>query len=251
MRKFKKGDKIYRAENPELIVQVDDIQEIHQHYVCTNCKGEHIFIPFFCEEQWNFVSQTESEHKFKVGDIIVPISLDKTEIYHIVGVDEKSEHYLLKESDEFGLPFNEESKWELAGVFSMNETENKTLCMRYETLANDYLSEFVKQTCIEDDAPFWVGGEVAGIACVADYFVDYKTIRYVVDGKMTFEDFDEWYCYCNEVKMIDDSLFTPTLEQWCYGEFTRISDERLEEMKKLKKDFEQMVQEEKEKQAKS
>lgn len=43
MRKFKKGDKIYRSENPELIVQVDDIQEIHQHYVCTNCKSEHIF----------------------------------------------------------------------------------------------------------------------------------------------------------------------------------------------------------------
>jgi hypothetical protein len=48
--------------------------------------------------------------------------------------------------------------------------------------------------------------------------------------------------------MIDDSIFTPTLEQWCYGEFTRISDERLKEVKKLKKDFEQLVQEEKEKQ---
>lgn len=248
MRKFKKGDKIYRPKNPELIVQVDDIQDIHQHYVCTSSEGERTYVPFFCENQWELVEDTSQKHKFNIGDIITPISLGKTEIYHIVGVDEKSEHYLLKELDGLGLPFAEESKWELAGVFSINGAESQSLTMRYETLANDYLTEFIKQTCIEDDAPFWVGGEVAGIACVADYFVDYKTIRYVVDGKMSFEDFDEWYNYCVDVKMVDDGLFTPTLEQWCYGEFTRISDERLEEMKKLKKGFEQLVQEEKEKQ---
>lgn len=248
MRKFKKGDKIYHPKHPETIVQVDDIQEIHQHYVCTSSEGELMLVPFFCENQWELVEKTEPKRKFNVGDIIVPNSLGKTEIYHIVGVDEKSEHYLLKELDGLGLPFSEENRWELAGVFSINGTENQSLTMRYERLANDYLSEFVKQTCIEDDAPFWVGGEVAGIACVADYFVDYATIRYVVDGKMSFEDFDEWYCYCNEVKMVDDGLLTPTLEQWCNCEFTRISDERLEEMKKLKKDFEQLVQEEKEKQ---
>lgn len=248
MSKFKKGDKIYRPRFSELIAQVDDIQEMAQYYtyVCTSSEGERMLVPYFCENQWELVEGTKSKHKFNVGDIIVPNSLGKTEIYHIIGVDEKSEHYLLKELDGFGLPFSEESKWELAGVFSMNETENKTLCMRYEALANDYLSEFVKQMGIEDDAPFWVGGEVAGIACVADYFVDYQTIRYIVDGKMSFEDFDKWYNYCADVKMIDDCLFTPTLEQWCYGEFTRISDERLEKLKKHKKDFEQLVQKEKE-----
>lgn len=250
MRKFKKGDKIYHLKHPETIVQVDDIQEIHQHYVCTNCKGEHIFIPFFCEEQWDFVNQTEPEHKFKVGDIIQNID-DKYIHYQVIRIDFPEKRYACSTENgviEF-VPFANEKFWEYYGTYSSCDAKIETsLTERYETLANDYLTEFIKQTGIEEDAPFWVGGEVAGIACVADYFVDYKTIRYVVDGKMSFEDFDEWYCYCNEVKMIDDSLFTPTLEQWCYGEFTRISDDRLEYMKKLKKDFEQLVQEEKEKQ---
>lgn len=237
MRKFKKGDKIYHPKHPETIVQVDDIQEIHQHYVCTSSEGEPMLVPFFCEKQWELVEKTEPNHKFNIGDIISPIG-SNTKQYRIVSIDVVLDCYIL--SNGTRLPFINEVFWEL--VSSGN------LSLQYELLANDYLSEFIKQTGIEDDAPFWVGGEVAGIASVADYFVDYTTIRYVVDGKMSFEDFDEWYCYCNEVKMIDDSLFTPTLEQWCYGEFTRISDERLEYMKKLKKNFEQLVQEEKEKQ---
>jgi len=237
MRKFKKGDKIYRPRLPEITFQVDDIQEIYQHYVCANSEGERTYVPFFCENQWELVERAEPKHKFKVGDIIMPIG-NHTKHRHIIGVDEKSECY--KVSNNTVIPFINEVFWELS-------CEN-SLSLRYETLANDYLTEFIKQTGIEEDAPFWVGGEVAGIACVADYFVDYATIRYVVDGKMSFEDFDEWYNYCVDVKMVDDGLFTPTLEQWCYGEFTRISDERLEEMKKLKKGFEQLVQEEKEKQ---
>ena len=175
--------------------------------------------------------------KFNIGDIISPIG-SNTKHCRIAGIDVDLDCYML--SNGIRLPFINEGFWELAS--------SNSLSLQYELLANDYLTEFIKQTGIEEDAPFWVGGEVAGIACVADYFVDYTTIRYVVDGKMSFEDFDEWYNYCADVKMVDDTLFTPTLEQWCYGKFTRISDERLEEMKKLKKDFEQLVQEEKEKQ---
>ena len=237
MRKFKKGDKIYRPKNPELIVQVDDIQDIHQHYVCTSSEGERIFVAFISEDLWEVVKPTE--HKFKVGDKVAFIH-DTHKVHVITEVNEKDGEYYLDGGHSNVMIFENEEYWELF--------DENCLSSRYETLANDYLTEFIKQTGIEEDAPFWVGGEVAGIACVADYFVDYKTIRYVADGKMPFEDFDKWYNYCADVKMIDDSLFTPTLEQWCYGEFTRISDERLEEMKKLKKDFEQLVQEEKEKQ---
>ena len=192
-----------------------------------------------------------NSRKFKVGDIIYKPGfpehkykvefLDNGVNQNYVGTDENGATIL--------VPFSDEPHWLYYGHYSPCDVKQEMpLSERYETLANDYLYEFVKQTGIEEDAPFWVGGEVAGIACVADYFVDYATIRYVVDGKMSFEDFDEWYNYCIDVKMIDGSLFTPTLEQWCYGEFTRISDERLEKMKKLKKDFEQLVQEEKEKQ---
>ena len=253
MRKFKKGDKIYRPRFPEVIAQVDDIQEIHQHYVCTSSKGEPMLVPYFCENQWELVEGAEPEHKFKVGDIIQNID-DNYVHYQVIRVDFPAKRYECSTANgviEF-IPFENEKFWEYYGTYSPCDAKMETsFKKRYYALANEYLYEFIKQTGIEDDAPFWVGGEVAGIACVADYFVDYATIRYVVDGEMSFEDFDEWYCYCNEVKMVDDSLFTPTLEQWCYGEFNRISDERLEEMKKLKKDFEQLVQEEKEKQAKS
>jgi hypothetical protein len=243
MRKFKKGDKIYRPNHPESIAQVDDIQEIHQHYVCTSSEGERMFVPYFCENQWELVERAEPKHKFNVGDRVV-LKTNPNVTHTITKVNEEDGVYYLDSGHRIIISFENEPLW-------VNELELKPepeLIKRYEDLANDYLTEFIKQTGIEEDAPFWVGGEVAGIACVADYFVDYKTIRYVVDGKMSFEDFDKWYNYCADVKMIDDSIFTPTLEQWCYGEFTRISDERLKEMKKLKKDFEQLVQEEKEKQ---
>ena len=245
MRKFKKGDKIYCTKNPEITFQVDDIQENYFYYACTSSEGEQIYVPFVCENQWELVENTESKHKFKVGDKVVLVR-NPNAIHTITEVNEKDGEYYLESGCLGIIPFDYEPLW-----VTVDESELEPapeLIKRYEDLANDYLSEFVKQTGIEDDAPFWVGGEVAGIACVADYFVDYATIRYVVDGKMSFEDFDEWYCYCNDVKMIDDKLFTPTLEQWYYGEFTRISDDRLEYMKKLKKDFEQLVQEEKKKQ---
>ena len=245
MRKFKKGDKIYRPRISEKTFQVDDIQEKYFYYVCTSSEGERIYVPFFCENQWELVEKTDSKHKFKVGDRVVLVN-NPHAIHTITEVNEKDGVYYL-DSGYFGtISFENEPLW--VTVYESELEPAPELIKRYEDLANDYLTAFVKQTGIEEDAPFWVGGEVAGIACVADYFVDYATIRYVVDGKMPFEDFDKWYNYCADVKMIDESLFTPTLEQWCYGEFTRISDERLEEMKKLKKDFEQLVQEEKEKQ---
>lgn len=250
MRKFKKGDKIYRPRIPETIVQVDDIQDIHQHYVCTSSEGERMFVPYFCENQWELVERTEPKHKFNVGDIIQNID-DNYVHYQVIRVDFSAKRYACSTANgviEF-VPFENEKFWEYYGTYSPCDTKMETsLKERYCDLANDYLSEFIKQTGIEEDAPFWIGGEVGWIASVADYAVDYATIRYVVDGKMSFEDFDEWYCYCNEVKMIDDSLFTPTLEQWCYCEFTRISDERLEEMKRLKTEFDKLVEEEKEKQ---
>ncbi len=246
MRKFKKGDKIYRPRIvPKITFQVDDIQEIHQHYVCTSSEGERTYVPFFCENQWEVVEDTEPKHKFKVGDRIALVH-NPHAIYTITEVNEEDGAYYLNNGLSLFISFENEPLWTTVDESELEQASK--LIKRYEDLANDYLTEFIKQTGIEEDAPFWVSGEVAGIVCVADYFVDYATIRYVVDGKMSFEDFDEWYNYCIDVKMIDDSLFTPTLEQWCYGEFTRISDERLEYMKKLKKDFEQLVQEEKEKQ---
>ena len=192
MRKFNKGDKIYRPRFPELIAQVDDIQEIHQHYVCTSSKGERMLVPYFCESQWDLVERAEPKHKFKVGDRVVLVH-NPHAIHTITEVNEKDGAYYLENGHMGFIRFEDDPLW-----ISFEESELQVapeLIKRYEDLANDYLTEFIKQTGIEEDAPFWVGGEVAGIACVADYFVDYTTIRYVVDGKMSFEDFDEWYNY--------------------------------------------------------
>lgn len=237
MRKFKKGDNVcYNSnEHPKVLCTVADLDFDKGFYFLETEKHGRLIVDFKNESLMEKVE--EHKHKFNIGDIISPIG-SNTKHYRIVGIDVVLDCYIL--SNNTRLPFINEVSWELVG--------SGNLSLQYELLANDYLSEFIKQTGIEEDAPFWVGGEVAGIACVADYFVDYATIRYVVDGKMSFEDFDKWYNYCVDVKMIDDSLFTPTLEQWCYGEFTRIPDERLEKIKETKKQFEQLVREEKEKQ---
>jgi hypothetical protein len=248
MRKFKKGDKVHynSNEHPKVLCTVVDLDFDKGFYFLGTEKHGRLIVDFKDESLMEKVE--ERNHKFKVGDIVSTI-YNETFKSQITGVNEEARVYEVdnKPIEVECIAFKFENQWKKIGQVETHNNE-EALIGRYEDLANDYLSEFIKQTGIEEDAPFWVGGEVAGIACVADYFVDYTTIRYVVDGKMSFEDFDEWYCYCYEVKMVDDRLFTPTLEQWCYGEFTRISDERLEEMKKLKKDFEQLVQEEKEKQ---
>lgn len=188
--------------------------------------------------------------KFKVGDIIQNID-DNYVHYQVIGIDFSAKRYVCSAVNamiEF-IPFENEKFWEDYGTYSPCDTKRETSLERYYDLTNDYLTEFITQTGIEDDAPFWVGGEVGGVACVADYFVDYTTIRYVVDDKISFEDFDEWYQYCIDVKMISEYLVVPTIVDWFEKEFTPISKNRLEEMKETKKCFEQMVQEEKEKQA--
>ncbi len=242
MRNFKKGDKVcYNCnERPKVLCTVADLDFDKGFYFLETEKHGRLIVDFKNESLMEKVE--EQKHKFKVGDKVAFIH--DTHVVHVITeINEKDGEYYLDGGHSSVMIFENEKYWELF--------DENCLSSRYETLANDYLTEFIKQTGIEEDTPFWIGGEVAGIACVAGYFVDYATIRYVVDGKMSFENFDEWHQYCNEVKMVDDSLFTPTLEQWCYGEFTRISDERLEEMKKLKKDFEQFVQEEKEKKKKN
>lgn len=247
MRKFKKGDKIYRPRIPEITFQVDDIQEIHFHYVCTSSKGERTYVPFFCENQWELVEKTDSKHKFKVGDMVVLVN-NPHAIHTITEVNEKDGEYYLESGCRGTIPFEYEPLW-----VTVDESELEPapeLIKRYEDLANDYLSEFVKQTGIEDDTPFWVGDDIGGVACIADYYVNYETIRFVVDNHINFERFDEWYTYCNEVGMIDSSLPVPTLKQWAYNEFKLISHERLEELKNLKLRFEQLIDDEKQKQDK-
>ena len=102
----------------------------------------------------------------------------------------------------------------------------------YNDLAEDYLKTFISTMELEGEA-FWVANDVGTVACVGDYFVDYKDIRLCVDNNIPFKDFDEWYCYCIEVGMISDELYTPSLEEWVSGKFQKMSDTEMSKFKEI------------------
>ena len=129
----------------------------------------------------------------------------------------------------------------------MTERTNIELAERYKALANDYLSEFVRCTGIHDKSMMWVGDEIGGIACIGDYFVDYKTIRYVVDNHISFDEFDQWYEYCNEVGMISEVLETPSIKDWFCEDYTPIAPENREHLRRLKSEFSELVEQANEK----
>ena len=122
----------------------------------------------------------------------------------------------------------------------------KTICSDlkevYDNLADDYLGAFVGLSGIQDFEPFWVADIRGTVACVGDYFIGYDDLRTFVDNGVSFETFDEWYNYCTDVGMIDDSISVPTLEKWIGDYEPQISKDRIEYLSKLKKAFKEEVE---------
>lgn len=113
--------------------------------------------------------------------------------------------------------------------------EYMRLAHKYAQKFNDFLyateggdvftSEYY---CISDDFD--------GVWDFGDYYVDYKTMRFVIDSNMLYYDFDEWYNYCVDVGMIDGRLKTPTVQEWFNGNHGMSKDE-LDVLKKSKEDL--------------
>lgn len=113
--------------------------------------------------------------------------------------------------------------------------ENFELKERYIALAGDYVNRmsdmlFSGQPVIH----YWIGGDYDGVLEIGDYFINYETVRTVVDYNVSFDTFDEWYTYTVDIigSILEDKIKAPTLKEWIDG-YKRLSDEEIEKLRKL------------------
>ena len=117
-----------------------------------------------------------------------------------------------------------------------------TLKDEYMRLAHKYadkFNDFLYATEYGDSFNceyYCIGDDFDGIWEFGDYYVDYKTMRFVIDSNMLYYDFDEWYNYCVDVGMIDSRIKTPTVQEWFDGNHGMSKDE-LDVLKKSKEDL--------------
>jgi hypothetical protein len=108
--------------------------------------------------------------------------------------------------------------------------------------------KYVELFCIKHGYPYepfpWASGDVGGIACIGDYFVDMATIRVDIDENVREEEFIQWYDYCLEAS--EFGFTTPNFRSWVNG-CPRVRQESLNKIKGLKDELHKMIEDEKRK----
>lgn len=100
---------------------------------------------------------------------------------------------------------------------------------RFNALANDYVKEFIEVMGfdINPDTLYWVGDETGGVVEIADMFLSYDDIRYVVDNNVSYEELVDWYDYCTEP--VSNLYPKPNLKSWHHG-CPRLSKKQVQEL---------------------
>ena len=115
----------------------------------------------------------------------------------------------------------------------------ETLKTNYKKACNGYLAAFCKKHGYDYiDAKYnWVGGDVGGIACIADYLVDMRTIIDDIQLDAPEEEFLKHYDYCLELGLLGVTEL-PNFRSWIAG-CPRRSDAEIEELKRLHNNVEE------------
>ena len=114
----------------------------------------------------------------------------------------------------------------------------------FEKGCNEYLRLFCEKHDFdfEDAKESWVGGQTVGVVCCGDYFIDIRDIITDIDKDAPNGEYENWYEYTLDAHNL--GLTTPNYESWLKG-CPRSSQEYIERLFKLKKDFEDAVNAEK------
>lgn len=114
----------------------------------------------------------------------------------------------------------------------------------YELGCDAYLQQFCHKHGYYYEKDCWVSGDVGGIACIGDYFVDMATIRVDIDENVREEEFIQWYDYCLEASEL--GLTIPNFRSWVNG-CPRVKQESLNKIKCLKDELHNIIEDEKRK----
>lgn len=121
----------------------------------------------------------------------------------------------------------------------------KTLKQRYEEVAQEYRVAMIKKY-YPYEVPFadsyWVGDEIGGVLYVCDAFIDYNTLRWIVDEDIRYDKWVDWCQYCEIVG--DFGIKTPTLKEWCEGRKV-LSQEQIQKLAKAKQELQDLIDDDK------
>ena len=111
---------------------------------------------------------------------------------------------------------------------------------------NEYLRLFCEKHDFdfEDAKQCWVGGEIGGIVCCADYYVGLQTIIDDIEMDAPKDEFIKWYDYCLDAGALD--IASPSYKHWLKG-CPRMSEETINRLKNLQGLFVDAIKEEKDK----
>lgn len=114
----------------------------------------------------------------------------------------------------------------------------------FEKGCNEYLRLFCEKHDFDflDAKRSWVGNNIGTIVCCGDFFVDMRDIITDIDKDAPNGEYENWYEYTLDAHNL--GLTTPNYESWLKG-CPRSSQEDIERLFKLKKDFEDAVNAEK------
>lgn len=119
-----------------------------------------------------------------------------------------------------------------------------TLKQEYEHICNLYLVEFANKYELSLEPDAWVGGDVGTVAYVADYYFGFDDIRRCVDENVEWQDLIEWYDYNCEGGIL--GLNQINLKSWLMGA-PRASKEAIAEIKARRKELEELIKNQNEK----
>lgn len=100
----------------------------------------------------------------------------------------------------------------------------ENLKQAYEKAVNNYLKAFCEkhEYDYEEAAASWVGNNVGECVFIADYYVDFATIKTDIDNNAPIGEFVAWYDYTLRIGMIDccvpkSDITIPNFEHWLMG----------------------------------
>lgn len=117
----------------------------------------------------------------------------------------------------------------------MNKEEVKRM---YEQACDAYAQAFAERHGFDYSGTEWVASDKGGVYEFGDYYVGFETIRYDVDNEPDKDEFFKHYDYC--VKAHEFNLPVPNYRSWCRG-CPRTSPEAFEELRKFKKQLDDLT----------
>lgn len=120
--------------------------------------------------------------------------------------------------------------------------DKQKLKQNYENACNAYLKAFCEKHDFYYEDAYWCGDDIGGIADCNTYTFDMATIRTDIDEDAPKEELMKHYDY--NLNAIEFGLAIPNFHAWIHG-CPRTSDEWFKDMRKMREDFENAINEEK------